>query len=484
MKLSIRYKLPAIFAILMLAAFGICILANSLLFDKFYLSKKRQMLEKNFYNMQTTLNRTDNEADILSEFEQVMNNSGISVILLDASGKVKYASTSNVNPLRNLFFEAVLRQGEDGVIHNKDYFISSIKDEANGTEYMVLVGAASDSNFLMLRVTVESIRESVAIANTFTGSIIALAAIVGVIIVFVVSKSITKPILELAAISAKMTELDFDTKYQPGYGGEIDVLGHNMNKMSHALEENISQLKSANLSLENELKEKTEIDEMRKEFLGNVSHELKTPIALIQGYAEGLKEGIADDPESRKEYCDIIIDESGRMNHMVRQLLDLNRLEMGREELSMERFDVVELIDSRVAAFDVKMKQAGVSITTKGERSAMVWSDAYKVEEVLNNYLSNAFDHVDYDNIITVTTEKMEDKTRISVFNTGNNIPDEELDKLWIKLYKSDKARTREFGGCGLGLSIVKAIMEALNNNYGVKNCDNGVIFWFEIDNG
>ena len=133
-----------------------------------------------------------------------------------------------------------------------------------------------------------------------------------------------------------MTELDFEAKYQPGrrYHNEVDELGEYMNVMSTTLEHTISELKSANNQLQIDIDKKTQIDEMRKEFLSNVSHELKTPLALIQGYAEGLKECINDDAESREFYCDVIMDEASKMNQMVKNLLTLNQLEFGSNRYS------------------------------------------------------------------------------------------------------------------------------------------------------
>ena len=113
-----------------------------------------------------------------------------------------------------------------------------------------------------------------------------------------------------------------------------------------------------------------------------------------------------------------------------------------------------------------------------------VWADEYGVEEVFNNYFSNAVNHVDGEKIIEVKIQNLSDKVRISVFNTGQPIPEDSIPHLWEKFYKVDKARTREYGGNGVGLSIVKAIMDSMNQPYGVLNYENGVEFWFELDNG
>ena len=132
---------------------------------------------------------------------------------------------------------------------------------------------------------------------------------------------------------------------------------------------------------------------MRKEFLSNVSHELKTPLALIQGYAEGLKECINDDAESRDFYCDVIMDESEKMNHMVKQLLTLNQLEFGNDTVEMTRFDITELIDGVIQSASIMAAQKQVNIEFYREGPVYVWGDEFKVEEVITNFLTNAMNH-------------------------------------------------------------------------------------------
>jgi len=221
---------------------------------------------------------------------------------------------------------------------------------------------------------------------------------------------------------------------------------------------------------------------MRKDFLSNVSHELKTPIALIQGYAEGLKDNVNEDEESREFYCDVIIDEAIKMNSMVQKLISLNKLEFGNNQVNFERFDIVSLIKTVLNSTEILFQQKGVTLYFEQYDSIYVWADEYLVEEVLTNYISNALNHVDGAKIIEIKLIKEQDVVRIAVFNTGANIPEDELNKIWIKFYKVDKARTREYGGSGIGLSIVKAIMDTLNRECGVMNRETGVEFWFELD--
>ncbi len=288
--------------------------------------------------------------------------------------------------------------------------------------------------------------------------------------------------MELNSISEQMVHLDFEAKYRGHVHNEIGLLGENINKLSASLEQSISELKTANNELQKDIEKKERIDEMRKEFLANVSHELKTPIALIQGYAEGLSEGVNDDSESRVFYCEVIMDEASKMNNMVKKLLTLNQLEFGNDLVSMERFDVTSLVKNYIQSAAILTKQSGITVEMEDYPAIYVWADEYKTEEVFMNYFSNALNHCGGEKKIVVSLRETDNLVRVSVFNTGERIPEEAIPHLWEKFYKVDKARTREYGGSGVGLSIVKAIMESMNRKFGVENCGNGVLFWFELE--
>ena len=333
-----------------------------------------------------------------------------------------------------------------------------------------------------MRSPLESIKESAEISNRFLIGLGSMLMLVGAALVWYLSRRMTTPIQELTALSEKMADLDFDVSYTSGGSNEIGRLGENFNRMSNRLESTISELKRANNRLKKDIEQKEKLEEMRNDFLGNVSHELKTPIALIQGYAEGLKEGVSDDPESRAFYCDVIMDEASKMNQMVKNLLTLNQLEFGDEDIVFERFNLTELIKGVLQSMEILAQQSEAEVIFRQEEPICVWADEFKTEQVVRNYISNAFHHVSGDKIVEVKMQVEDDKVKVSVFNTGTPIPEEDLKHLWDKFYKVDKAHTREYGGNGIGLSIVKAIMESFHQRYGVKNYGNGVEFWFELD--
>ena len=383
-----------------------------------------------------------------------------------------------------------INMSDSGIEESRDimtqtdlYTLQKVYDNRLGDDYYELFGTLSNGDSIMLRMALQGIKDNVSISNTFITYVGIGILIIGVIAAYIFSSYITKPIQQLSDIAERMSNLDFDVKYHGKDKSEIGVLGNSMNNMSKKLEENISQLKSANKELQRDIDRKVKMEEVRTEFLSNVSHELKTPIALIQGYAEGLKEGISDDPESMDFYCDVIIDEAGKMNNMVKKLLTLNQIEFGNEELVMERFDIIELITSIVNANELRASQKGIQIEfNQRDEHIDVWSDEYKIEEVVTNYITNAINHCDFENRIEVSVERIGDDVRVHVFNTGKNIPEEDIPNIWQKFYKVDKARTREYGGNGIGLSIVKAIMDSYGKGFGVINKSNGVEFWFDLD--
>ncbi|BCN30441.1 two-component sensor histidine kinase [Anaeromicropila herbilytica] len=423
--------------------------------------------------------------DVALALEKLGSNKNLSIYIFDIDDlqPLKYPQGLTIkqyNQIKDLS-ESTHRK----IIKNEknQYQIYKVYDERTDTNNLNLVGSLSDKEQQIFILTnLESMNESAHIANKFLAYVGVAVTCIGTMIMFFISKSFTKPILELSDIAKKMSDLDFDVKYPVSRNDEIGQLGTSINILSERLEETISELKTANNELKTDIENKIQIDEMRTEFLSNVTHELKTPIALIQGYAEGLKDNVNDDEESKEFYCDVIVDEAMKMNNMVKKLLSLNQIEYGNNQVNMERFDIVAVIKSVLAATELFFQQKNVVLHFEEPDPIYVWADEYMVEEVVTNYISNALNHVSGQNIIEVKLIQREEVVRIAVFNTGDNIPEEDIDNIWIKFYKVDKARTREYGGNGIGLSIVKAIMNSLNRECGVVNRQAGVEFWFELD--
>ena len=485
MRRSVKRQMITVFLGLLVSLIAVLFIINVRFLEPYYIgNKKTQFIE--MYHMlnqaveKGSLDNTDKSGELIFLAEK----SNISFLVQDSSG-VFYTNVHDQEQLKNQLLGYRLNQAQKTgkVLESTDHYqITQSWSPWNQTDYVEMWGSLDDGSQFLLRSPLEGIKESAKISNRFLLSIGSVLILVGIISVWFFSKRLTDPILELALLSDRMADLDFEAKYTSGGCDEIGELGANFNRMSEKLESTICELKCANNRLKEDIEQKEKLEKMRNEFLGNVSHELKTPIALIQGYAEGLKEGVNDDPKDREFYCDVIMDEAAKMNQMVRNLLTLNQLEFGDEDIVFERFDLTELIRGILQSMEILAEQEGIRVIFRQEQRVYVWADEFKVEQVVRNYVSNAFHPVDKEKVVEVRIRTEENKARVTVFNTGAPIAEEDVGHIWEKFYKADKAHTREYGGNGIGLSIVKAIMESFHQKYGVNNYDNGVEFWFELD--
>lgn len=501
MRHSIRVRLILTLTFLIVGTIFICWFMNKTMLPSYYQHSKINALGTMYKEVNQVLNKWTDENQLA--LEKLAADKNISLYVIDLTeirqgqywiylGEFLYPESLNnaqknqvTDQIGKYYNSHMTKQSIKKDISKHDYEIIKMYDERIGSYYLELYGTVQveeESHTVYMRTNYESIQESAGISNQFLAYAGTLATILGIILMFFISRSFTRPILKLSDIAQKMSDLNFETKYQEQRQDEIGNLGSSINVLSEKLESTISELKSANNELKSDIENKIQIDEMRKEFLSNVSHELKTPIALIQGYAEGLKENINEEQESRDFYCEVIMDEANKMNKMVKKLLSLNQIEFGNNQINFERFDLVGLVQSVLASTEILFQQKEVLLHFETYEPIYVWADEYMVEEVVTNYISNALNHVAGNKIIEVKLTQQMDTVRVSVFNTGELIPEEDLEKVWIKFYKVDKARTREYGGSGIGLSIVKAIMTSLNRECGVVNRANGVEFWFELD--
>ena len=495
---SIRIQFTIIFFFLMLGAIGSSWIVNSTFLERYYIREKKIALKQMYDAVNEAVNNNSIDSD---EFDdEVMRSAGtenVSLIVMDeSSSTVKLHASDGTSMVRrmwdNMFEKTPSMEEEESVqsryyvyrvLENKDkYRISIIYDKRIGQQTMELFGLLDDGSFCLMSTFLESIHNSTAIANRFMGYIGIAISLVGALFALFLAGKLTQPIRELTEISARMKKLDFSAKYEGKSRTEIAELGQNINELSEILERTISELKTANNELREDIERKEKTEEMRQEFLSGVTHELKTPLALIKGYAEGLSEGIADDPESSKFYADVIVDEADKMNRLVARLLSLNQLEFGETQFTMVRFDIVGFVRGCLQNVGMLAEQKQIRVIVENRPPLYVWADEFWTEEVFINYFSNAVNHCEGEKVIDIHFEAKENCVRVVVFNTGKPSPEESIPHIWEKFYKVDKARTREYGGSGVGLSVVKAIMEQIHQEYGVINYDNGVSFWFELE--
>ncbi len=494
-RLSFRWKMLLMFIVLVVISTGGTWFVFRVFIDKYSQVQKVKEMENCFRTVNEAFGKMPeiDESKMSLEFaNKTANHYSIMIINLEAHGKqALYTNESNSN-LR-LRYQLAVRYymgfGQDKELeqstilkeHN-NYRIYKLKDNSIDTENLDVFGRLDNGWYLLVRANYILTEEDNQMAMDLLMVSGLCSLVVGIVCAAFLSRRVTKPIKQMSLQSEKMAQMDFDVRCDVKSGDEIGVLGQSLNRLAGELQKTVGELKNANNELLKDLEKRNENDRMRSEFIANVSHELKTPIALIQGYAEGLAENISDDEESRTYYCEVIADEAAKMSTMVQKLLKLNQLEFGNNQLDIDRFDIMALLRGVLESTAVLREQSGITLHFAETEPIYVWADEYMIEEVITNYVSNAIHYATKEKEIAVSVKKNDASLRVSVYNTGEPIPEEAREQIWTKFYKVDKARTREYGGSGIGLSIVKAIMEQHNRGYGFINHVNGVEFWFELE--
>ena len=488
---TVRGKLFFIICIVVLSIILFLILVNSFVLEKYYQYTKSNQLKSLYNNINDYYNSDNPATNFKDELDRVAIKNNFDIIIKDENDKAVYLSNkdflSNIRVI--IDFWGINKQKEYKVLEETDKLeIRNIKDTETSANYILLSGKLDNGYGVYIRIPISSIQESVRISNRFLYLIAGIVIVIGGIAIIYISKTFSSPISELNNIAKKMANLDFSHKYAvTDDDDEINELGESINMMSDKLETTINQLRSTNIELERDIEKKSKIDEMRKSFISDVSHELKTPIALIQGYSEGLLENVNDDPESRKFYAEVILDETNKMDKMVRQLIELTKLEYEKREFNNRTFNIVELEKEIVRTSKVMIDEKQTEVIFETPDKIDVFADDMYLSQIITNYLTNAIKHVkdvDGEKYIKITNVVLQDKqkAKVTVFNTGDNISEENLNRIWNRFFKADEARNRDDGGSGIGLSIVRAIMNNYGNDYGVENKTNGVEFYFEVD--
>ena len=482
---SIRTKLFLTLSITIIVIIVLFILVNNIILERFYIySKETSLLEA--YRVINTYYNSEEESDIESKLQEMEVNSDFEILITTAYNSTVYISNNDFMPgYMNIIIKREFLHNASEIYQRDKITINQSQDITTGYKFIYLTSTLDNGYKLFIRVPIASITESVRISNRILQLIGFFTIIISGVIVIIISKRFTDPILQLNEVAQKMSKLDFSTKYkETNINDEIDNLGKSINVMSNTMEKTIKQLRNTNIELEKDIEEKSKTDEMRKQFISDVSHELKTPIALIQGYAEGLVENVAKDEESRKFYAEVILDETNKMDTLVRKLLELIKIEYGSLEFNNSEFDLTELISEIIRRSQVMINEKNINLIYNKDDKVKIYADEFYTEQIINNYFTNAIKNVkevDGRKEIVINVERKEDKTRVSVFNTGDNIKEEDLGRIWKRFYKVDESRNRQDGGTGIGLALVKAIMERTGNKYGVENKEDGVEFFFEI---
>lgn len=464
---TIKTKLFVLFVVFMVTLVVCGVMLNALFLEQYYIYKNKSIFSET--SKQISEQYRLDKKKIENTIGSIDRMEGISCTIADKNLKVLYNSFPqkegpDANLLPNEIERIILAERASLNDANIYTLIENSKDQA---AKLVFISQMDTGELIILKKPLKGISESVLIANQFYVIAGLIMILIGGMVVFVFSRRITRPLVEMSSVAEDISNLGFERRVTIDSQDEIGSLGRSINRIAERLSANISALK-------------TDVDR-RKSLVRNMSHELKTPIGVIKGYAEGLKFGVVEDPEKTRQYCSVISEECDRMDAMVQELLNLSMLEAGLFQAGISRFSLSALLGSITERLEPAIKKKKIVYEKACGEDLFVVADSTLLERAITNYLINAINHTDGKRLVSVSAERRGDQVRIEVFNSGNPIEKQDLGHIWDVFYKADKARTRQYGGHGLGLSIVKSIAEFHKGSVGAENIRDGVLFFIEI---
>lgn len=370
-------------------------------------------------------------------------------------------------------------------IENEDIISYKYKSPINGIDNIVMVkpifsdGQLSEMVFTMS--SLQPVGEAIIVMKDYYIYGFLVAIFIIIILSYIYSRLIANPLIKINNIAIKMAELDFSVECDVKSNDEIGNLSKSINILASNLDKNMRSLQDTNEKLTIEIEKERTLEKMRKEFVSSASHELKTPLGIMRGFTEGLKDEIAMD--KKDYYIEVILEEIEKMDHLVLDMLDLSKLESKAYRLVEENFYIDSLIQLVEGRLMQQLQEKNTEVCyLYSDAEVMVRADKNRIEQVVTNIISNAIRHVTLDGFINIDIRKIdEENVYITIENKGENIEEDKLNHIWDRFYRIDESRGRESGGTGLGLAIVKNILELHHSDYGVKNTEDGVMFYFTL---
>ncbi len=484
---SITIKMFVVTTVVFIAFLTITLLSQRILFEKIYNDKKENDIKSNVIKFRDTLSNPKDEGEIVESIKKFDNNynTSIGVVNMQSNLILTINTDSEIidkknTEIFNYIIKTIKRDPELlSKMLSKEQVTISFEDGEN-TKYLASA-ILYENNIIVGFTSLQYVKEAMGVIGIFYKYFYVGAIIVIVALALMYSKFITKPLREINKVAIRMSNLDFSQRCTMVYEDEIGNLGETLNFLGQNLDSSLNSLKEVNRKLQNDIDREREIEIMRKEFIADVSHELKTPITLIKGYAEGIKDGVFLE-DNMNSSLNIIIEESDKMSNLVRDMLQISSLESGKVILNKELFFIDNLVKNVVKRLHHSIDNKNINIDLNLYEK-QIYGDAFKIEQVITNFLTNAIRHTPCGGSILVEMYQKGNITQLSFENTGELINNEEIDKIWDKFYKIDKSRNRKDSGTGLGLSIVKNIVGLHQGKYGVENTKRGVRFYFELPN-
>lgn len=458
-------------------------------FEKFYINERNKSLVEaveNYRNGHSYLK--DDRNSVFSSMYEFESQNNTKMCILSPEGQFIYISNNNASYGTDRLFNSIFNNlylNNTKTISSGKVFTTTFDSKEFNSTITVTISSMSlftqNDSVLMTVSSIQPIKEASTALTRFLPYFILGTLFIAVLYSMLLSKYIANPLTKLNKIAIKMSNMDFSERYTPKEDDEINNLGRTLNFLSENLHFALNELKTKNDILQEEVERERQIEEMRKSFIADVSHELKTPIGIIEGYAEGIRDNILKE-ENKNDYLNIIIDEAHKMNKLVMDMLELSKLQSGNIKPKFETFNIIRMIKGSLRKYNGLIKEKSLSVDFNPEfEYSYVNGDTFQIEQVLSNFLTNAIKYSPNNQNISITLEKLNNALLISIKNFGVTIPHEELDNIWSKFYRIDKSRIRDKNSSGLGLSITKGILDLHNSSYGIKNIDNGVLSYFTL---
>lgn len=492
MNKTISRKLFAITFGLIISIVLSSLVFQTLFFDEYYLHTKSNDLIKEIDKFKELYSyEIYNDkilTDALSRFEQE-NSSRIAIF--STNGELSYLANSNkgIDDLRTLTAFCSELLNDKKLIYDvlkSDKTKSTIfENKSSGLKNIGIISPMSlrfkNDSIIISVSSIQPIHEASNVIKSFYKYLFLGFIIIGIFLSFIYANLISKPLIKLNKTAKKMSALDFSTKCEIESEDEIGDLANTLNFLSSNLNNALEDLKHKNQRLEKDIEKERKLEKMRKDFVAGVSHELKTPIGIIEGYAEGLKDGIATGKDA-EVYLNIIIDESHKMSRLVTNMLELSKLESGSITLNLENFNIIRLIKKIINNLSMEFDTKGIDIILQTDiEYAYVEGDIFQLDQVLTNLLTNALKYTPSKEKVIISIGEEFDLFLISVENKGAQIPESEIENIYTKFYRVDKSRSRTKESTGLGLAIVKNILTLHNSTYSIANTSDGVKFTFTL---
>ncbi len=462
---SIRLKLWTGMMILVVIMLILLWFFQIVFLESFYTSMRVSEIKRTGYSIIKELEKL-NPPDIRDKLDAFSYNNHLTVEVLNTKGNVIYESSAAEFSGRAPMMRNKARHEAFGdVLQNKEVTIQLIHPRF-GNKFM-LIGlpikiSGQIQGALFINMPLAPVKDTAAILKKqliyITGILLAAALIIS----FLISKTFTKPILEIKKVSEKMASGDFSDRIESKSKDEIGKLSETINYMGEEL---------------------AKIEQLRKDLIANVSHDLRTPLSLIQGYAETIRDVSGDTREKREKHVEIIIEESERLSRIVDDMLNLSQIQAGYMSLNISSFYINNLIERIVKRYDILSKKTDITISSKSTGDLKIMADETRIGQVLYNLINNAFNNTNKGGSIVVNSFDEDNFVRIEVTDTGIGIPEEDIKHIWDRYYKTDKTSGKKVVGTGLGLAIVKNILEAHSALYGVESKEGvGTTFWFQLE--